>query len=65
MLTRQPAIYIVANRRNGVIYTGVPRDLIKRVYEHKYADAPCFTKKYGCQYLVYYELSVSQRRPSA
>jgi len=31
-------------------------DLIKRVDEHKYADAPGFTHKYGCKYLVYYEL---------
>jgi predicted GIY-YIG superfamily endonuclease len=56
MLVKQPAIYIMANRRNGAIYTGVTSDLIKRVYEHKYADAPGFTQKYGCKCLVYYEL---------
>ena len=56
MHTRQPAVYIMANKRNGTIYTGVTSDLIKRVYEHKYADVPGFTQKYGCKYLVYYEL---------
>lgn len=56
MSTKQPAIYIMANRRNGVIYTGVTSDLIKRVYEHKYADVPGFTQKYACKNLVYYEL---------
>jgi predicted GIY-YIG superfamily endonuclease len=55
MSAKQPAIYIMANRRNGVIYTGVTSDLIKRVYEHKYAKVPGFTHKYGCKYLVYYE----------
>ena len=56
MHTRQPAVYIMANKRNGTLYTGVTSDLIKRVYEHKYADVPGFTQKYGCKYLVYYEL---------
>ena len=51
----QPAIYIVANKRNGTIYTGVTSDLIKRIYQHKQGDIPGFTKKYGCNQLVYYE----------
>lgn len=56
MLAKQPAIYMMANKRNGTIYTGVTSDLIKRVYEHKYANAAGFTKKHECKYLVYYEL---------
>lgn len=56
MLVLQPAIYMMANSRNGTIYTGVTSDLIKRVYEHKYANEPGFAQKHGCKYLVYYEL---------
>ncbi|WP_442354523.1 GIY-YIG nuclease family protein, partial [Legionella pneumophila] len=43
---------IMANKRNGTIYTGVTSDLIKRVYEH----VPGFTQEHGCKFLVYYEL---------
>ena len=55
MNQRQPAIYIMTNKRNGTIYTGVTSDLIKRVYQHKHGTQPGFTKKYGCSKLVYYE----------
>ena len=57
MVFKQPAIYIMANKRNGTIYTGVTSDLIKRVYEHKYADISGFTQKHRCERLVYYELA--------
>lgn len=55
MYQRNPAIYIMANERNGTLYTGVTSDLIKRVYEHKYAEIVSFTKSYNCKILVYYE----------
>ena len=50
-----PAIYIMANKRNGTLYTGVTSDLIKRVYQHKHAEVEGFTKCYDCKQLVYYE----------
>ncbi len=56
MSNKQPAVYIMTNKRNGTLYTGVTSDLIKRVYEHKYADVDGFTQKYACKNLVYYEL---------
>ena len=54
---KQPAVYIMTNKRNGTLYIGVTSHLIKRVYEHKCCDLPGFTKKYGCKTLVYYELT--------
>lgn len=50
-----PAIYILTNKANGTLYTGVTSDLIKRVYEHKQGVIPGFTQKYGCKLLAYYE----------
>jgi len=53
---KQPAVYIMASKRNGTLYTGVTSALIKRTYEHKAGLAEGFTKRYGCKLLVYYEL---------
>jgi len=53
---KQPAVYILASKRNGTLYTGVTSDLIKRVWEHKNNLADGFTKKYDVHMLVYYEL---------
>lgn len=53
---KQPAVYIMANKRNGTLYTGMTSDLVKRVYEHKNEIAHGFTSKYGCKMLVYFEV---------
>ena len=53
---KQPAVYIVANKRNGALYTGVTSSLIRRIYEHREGLIEGFTKKYGCKLLVFYEL---------
>ena len=55
MHKRQPATYIMANKRNGTIYTGVTSNLIQRDWQHKNKLTQGFTKKYGCTLLVYYE----------
>jgi len=52
---REPAVYIMASRRNGTLYTGVTADLSRRVYEHREALHPGFTRRYGCKLLVWYE----------
>ena len=53
---KQPAVYIMANRRNGTLYTGVTSDLLGRGYEHREGLVPGFTKRYACKLLVWYEL---------
>jgi len=53
---KQYYIYILTNKRDTVIYTGVTNDLKRRVYEHKEKLAEGFTKKYHITKLVYYEV---------
>ena len=49
-------VYILTNKNHTVLYTGVTRDLIRRVYEHKtHADPNSFTAKYKTDKLVYFE----------
>lgn len=50
----QPAVYILANKRNGTLYTGVTSDLVRRVYEHKNGVKSQFASQHGCHILVYY-----------
>jgi putative endonuclease len=47
-------VYIMTNRKNGVLYTGVTNNLERRVYEHKQKLKPGFTKKYNLTKLVYF-----------
>ncbi len=55
-MEKQFYVYILANKRNGTLYLGVTSDLIKRVWQHKNSFADGFTKKYGINKLVYYEV---------
>ena len=51
-------VYILTNKHKTVLYTGVTRDLIRRVYEHKnHADPNSFTSKYKVDRLVYFEVT--------
>jgi putative endonuclease len=47
-------IYILASR-SRVLYTGVTRDLLRRVYQHRRAEIRGFTQKYDVTRLVYFE----------
>jgi len=55
-MPKQPAVYILASKRNGTLYIGVTSDLKKRAWEHKNDQVDGFSKKYGVHDLVYYEL---------
>ena len=48
-------VYIMTNRPNGTLYTGVTSDLAKRVREHRKGLAEGFTKRYGLKRLVFVE----------
>ena len=58
-MNNKPAVYILANKRNGTLYVGVTSDLTKRMWEHKNNLVEGFTKKYHVHQLVWYELHES------
>jgi len=52
---KEYCVYIMTNRYNNVLYTGVTNNLNRRVYEHKNHMKKGFTAKYNVEKLVYYE----------
>ncbi|MGD0036612.1 MAG: GIY-YIG nuclease family protein [Bacteroidota bacterium] len=52
---KQFFVYIMSNRKNGTIYTGMTNDLERRVLEHKKRLNEGFTKRYNLTNLVYFE----------
>ncbi len=48
-------LYIMTNKHNTVLYTGVSSNLPHRVRQHKEKALPGFTKKYNADKLVYFE----------
>ncbi len=55
-------VYILTNRYNTVLYTGVTGDLKARVHQHREKLIPGFTARYHVSRLVYYQVADS---PSA
>ena len=52
-------VYILTNKTNKVLYTGVTNNLYRRLYEHKNHLVDGFSSKYNITKLVYYEVSES------
>ena len=50
------AVYIMTDRRYGVLYTGVTAYLLKRVAKHRAGEGSSFTTKYNCKQLAWYEI---------
>jgi putative endonuclease len=48
-------VYMMTNRQNGTLYTGVARDLPRRACQHREGIVDGFTKRYGLKTLVYFE----------
>ncbi len=52
---REYYVYIMTNKINTVLYTGVTNNLMRRVYEHRNGIDGRFTSKYKCRKLVYFQ----------
>ncbi len=52
---RRCYIYMLSNRRYGVLYVGVTNNLSRRVFEHQKKLSDGFTKAHGITRLVYFE----------
>jgi putative endonuclease len=50
------AVYIMANKRNGTLYTGVTNNLPRRVWEHQQGTGSHFTATWGLKMLVWYQV---------
>ncbi len=50
-----PFVYILASERNGTLYIGVTKDLIRRIYEHKSDAVRGFTSRHQVHNLTWYE----------
>jgi putative endonuclease len=48
-------VYILSNRRYGVLYVGFTNELARRIFEHKSRATPGFASEYGATRLVYVE----------
>ena len=55
-VNHQYFVYMMTNKHNTVLYTGVTNDLWRRVSEHKMKLLPGFTSRYNVDTLVYYEV---------
>jgi putative endonuclease len=47
-------VYIISNKQNGILYTGVTSDLKRRIRQHKDKLIEGFSKKYNSNKLVYF-----------
>jgi len=54
------AVYIVTNKLNGVLYTGMTDDINRRAWEHRTHAIEGFSDRYNCERLVWYEAHESR-----
>jgi putative endonuclease len=55
-MKKLPCVYIITNKKNGTLYVGVTTRLQQRIWQHKEKVIDGFSKQYGLNMLVYYEL---------
>jgi putative endonuclease len=61
-MAKQPAVYILASKRNGTLYTGVTSNLVQRIWQHRNNQMPSFSQRYHVHQLVYFELHQSMEQ---
>ncbi len=49
-------VYLLASRKQGTLYLGVTKDLVRRTYQHKNKLLPRFTSRYDVRRLVWFEV---------
>ena len=52
---KKPVVYMLTNKRNGTLYTGMSANMPNRYEQHFCADAKKFVQKYNLNILVYLE----------
>lgn len=57
MARKQYYVYIMASKRDGMLYIGVTSNLIKRIYEHRNDLVEGYTHRYHIHTLVYFEVA--------
>ena len=53
---KQPAVYMLASRKNGTLYAGVTSNLVQRVWQHREHFVKGFTRQYNVTHLVWFEI---------
>ncbi|MDX1427159.1 MAG: GIY-YIG nuclease family protein [Salegentibacter mishustinae] len=48
-------VYIITNRKNGILYIGITGNLKQRLYQHRNRNLKSFSSRYRLDKLVYYE----------
>lgn len=49
-------MYIITNKKDGVLYIGVSNDLERRMFEHKNKLVEGFSSRYNLDKLIYFEV---------
>ncbi|GAB3729721.1 GIY-YIG nuclease family protein [Luteimonas pelagia] len=55
-MDRHPAVYVLASRPRGTLYTGVTSNLVARVWQHREHVVAGFTTQYDVTRLVWFEV---------
>jgi len=56
VMKREPAVYVLTNKPDGTLYTGVTSNLSKRIWQHKNKVMKGFSARYNLTRLIYFEL---------